>query len=330
MSFDFISQLQVASVEWSRSLTGHRTAKLWLMYMTLVSILCAFIRAGRSGNWLLYLQALQQMLPYIAAAGHHNYAKSLVLYLTQMEKLQSTHPHVYSKIVDGFFVLRRTKSYWAGIYSDVYIEQVLMKNVKAVGGLTRGRGFDQTTSLVWLLSTPPCAEVNRAMRDVTGLQNTNTSDEEVRKDRSAARMARDAKDGQTILHYFSERKPFSKDSRELRSLSSGVLADKSVDVDRAESLGRAILQSMYGQSVAEYTFRKKDQVTTLASCTYITVEGERLEIDPKHLFQSPVVAGEETVDTQILFTYELSSYPTSLFDSNLLMRLPDKASFSLD
>ena len=97
------------------------------------------------------------------------------------------------------------------------------------------------------------------MRDVTGLQDTNTSDKEVHKDRSAARMARDAKDLQTILHYFSERKPFSKDLRELRSLSSGVLADKSVDVDTAESFGQAILQSLYGKSVAEYTFRKKDQ-----------------------------------------------------------------------
>ena len=243
-----------------------------------------------------------------------------------MEKLQDTHPRVYNKFVDGFFVLRRTESYWAGIYSDLYIEQVLMRNVKAVGGLTRGRGFDQTTSLVWLLSTPACAEVNRAMRDVTGLQDTNTSDEEVHKDRSAARMARDAENVQTILHYFHERKPFSKDSKELRSLSSGVVADKSVDVDRAESLGQAILQSMYRKSVAEYTFRKKDQVTTLASSTYITVEGARLEIDPKQLFQRLVAAGKETVDTQILFTYELSSYPTSLFDSSLLMRLPDKAS----
>ena len=296
------------------------------MYMTLVSILRTFIRVGRTGNWLLYLQALQQMLPYLAAAGHHNYTKSLALYLTQMEKLQDTHPHVYSKFVDDFFVLRRTVSYWAGIYSDLYIEQVLMRNFNAVGGLTRGRGFDQTTSLVWLLSTPACAEVNRVIRDVTDLQDTNTSDEEVHKDRSAARMDRDAEDVQTILHYFSERKPFSKDSKELRSLSSGVVADKSVDADRAESLGQAILQSMYGKSVAEYTFRKKDQVTTLASSTYITVEGERLEIDPKQLFQRLVVAGKETVDTQILFTYELSSYPTSLFDSSLLMRLSDKSS----
>ena len=81
-----------------------------------------------------------------------------------------------------------------------------MRNVKAVGGLTRGRVFDQTTSLVWLFSTPACAEVNRAMRDVTGLRTPTPvmEIEEVHKDISAARMARDAKDVQTILHYFSE------------------------------------------------------------------------------------------------------------------------------
>ena len=61
---------------------------------------------------------------------------------------------------------------------------------------------------------------------------------------------------ETILHCFSERKPFSKDSRELRSLSSGVVADKHVDVDRAESLGQAMLQSMYGKSVADYKVDK--------------------------------------------------------------------------
>ena len=38
------------------------------------------------------------------------------------------------------------------------------------------------------------------------------------------------------------------------------------------------------------------------------------------------MAGTETVDTESLFTYELSAYPTALLDKSLLMRLPDKAS----
>ena len=69
-------------------------------------------------------------------------------------------------------------------------------------------------------------------------------------------MTRDAKDVQTILNYFAERKPFSRESRELHSLSSGVIADKSVNVERADSVCHAILKSMQGKSVAEHKFRK--------------------------------------------------------------------------
>lgn len=324
LSSQIITQLKAISAQWKQSLSEYRTSKLWLMYMSLVSILRTFIRAGRTGNWLLYLQALKEMLPYLAASGHYNYTKSLVLYLSKIEKLDDSHPHVYSKFIEGLFVLRRSDTYWAGIYSDLYIEQVLMRNIKAVGGLTRGRGFEQTTSLIWLMSSPACAEINRAMTEVTGLQDVKET--VVHKDRSAARMTRDAKDAQLLLNYFTDRKPFSINSNELYSLSSGVIADASVNVDTASLVGRSILESMQGKSVAEYKFRKRDQVTTLAASTYIAIEGERLQIDPKQLFQRLVVAGTGTIDPITLFSYELAAYPTALFDNSLLMRLPDKAS----
>ena len=133
------------------------------------------------------------MLPFLAATGHHNYTKSLVLHLNKMESLQDTHPDLYSKFVDGLFVLRRSENYWAGVYTDLYIERVLMKNVKAVGGLA-GRGFEQSTNLTRFLFTSACGEVNRALRDMTGLQDITEA--EVHKDRSAARMIRDVKDVQ--------------------------------------------------------------------------------------------------------------------------------------
>lgn len=200
---------------------------------------------------VLYLQAPKEMLPYL---------------VLEQDGEASGYSHVYRNFVNGLFVLRKNEDYWTGIYSDLYIEQVLMRNIKAVGGLTRGREFEQSTSLIWLMSTPACGEVNRAMGEVTGLQDIKEA--VVHKDRTAARMTRDAKDVQIILNYFSERKPFSRDSRELH-LSSGVIADKSVNVERAESVGQAILKSMQGKSVAEHTFSKKDQVTTLAASTYI-------------------------------------------------------------
>jgi hypothetical protein len=48
---------------------------------------------------------------------------------------------------------------WSGIFTDLFIEQVLMAGIKSSGGLTRGRGFDESTRLLFLLSRPICCEV---------------------------------------------------------------------------------------------------------------------------------------------------------------------------
>ena len=101
------------------------------------------------------------MLPYFAAAGHNLYTKSAYLYLQKMTELKKDHPDVYKNFMEGSFVLRRTDRYWAGLSSDLVIEQVLMRNVKTSGGLTRGRGITENQRLLWLLSKFLCHHVLR-------------------------------------------------------------------------------------------------------------------------------------------------------------------------
>ena len=57
-----------------------------------------------------------------------------------MSHLQDDHPKVYQHFQDGLHVIRRSDHYWAGLSSDLVIEQVLMRSMKTGGGLTRGRG----------------------------------------------------------------------------------------------------------------------------------------------------------------------------------------------
>ena len=52
-----------------------RTGKLWTMYMDFVLVVRLFIRAERTGIWILHVKATQLMLPFFAAAGHDNYLK---------------------------------------------------------------------------------------------------------------------------------------------------------------------------------------------------------------------------------------------------------------
>ncbi|WAR17805.1 hypothetical protein MAR_032399 [Mya arenaria] len=71
-----------------------RTAALWLQYMEMVHILQSFVKAERTGDWLLHLDTVSRMLPYFAAAGHNLYLKSAYVYLQTMQTLEKTNTDV--------------------------------------------------------------------------------------------------------------------------------------------------------------------------------------------------------------------------------------------
>ena len=298
-----------------------RTSALWVQYMDMIDILRKFIRAERTGNWELHLQALQDMLPYMAASGHNSYTKSALLYLQQMSNLKTQHPDVQQHFNKGLHVIRRSNRLWAGLSSDLIIEQVLMRSLKTSGGLTRGRGMTEHQRLLWLLSRPACAEVNQAMQELTGV-NYNTGEQN--KDMTAARQARDWKDTLTVLQYLQERNPFSSDPS-LRSIATGVHAHPTVNVDKAVAIGDMILTSMNGTTPAEYTFQKKNQAVTLGlKSSSVKIDGDRIQIDPLLLFQRLTTVMQSSDDLESAFKHELCSYPSALFDSSLLLREADK------
>ena len=152
------------------------TAKLWLEYMEMVNVMRAFIRSERTGDWSLHLRTLQDMLPYLAASGHNLYTKSLNVYLKQMIRLEDTHPDVHRQFTQGMHVVRTSDHCWAGLSSDLVIEQVLMRRLKMRWIFTRGSSVTETQRLVWCLSRPACAEVNSAMQQLQShMRKVNTT-----------------------------------------------------------------------------------------------------------------------------------------------------------
>ena len=99
---------------------GHRTAQLWLQYMDMVDILRRFVRAERTGNWHLHLRTLREMLPFLTAAGHNLYTKSIYIYLLQMQDLPFSHPEVFESFSNGHHVVRRSERYWADVTRPCY------------------------------------------------------------------------------------------------------------------------------------------------------------------------------------------------------------------
>ena len=144
-----------------------RTAMLWLQYLDMVSILQRFIKVERMANWKLHLQTVQDMLPYFAASGHSLYAKSAYVCLQIMLRLPETHAH--RKFMEGYHMVRPSDMFWAGLSTDLIIEQVLMRSIKTHGGLTRRNGMTENQRLVWVLSMPVCASINETMQKFSGV-----------------------------------------------------------------------------------------------------------------------------------------------------------------
>ncbi|CAC5362548.1 unnamed protein product [Mytilus coruscus] len=287
--------------QFRQSRSKHRTANLWFQYPP------RFYK-GRENNWHFHLESLKAMLPYFTASGHNLYVKSAWIYLNQMECLKEQNAEVAALFEGGYHVIRRTDQYWAGFSSDLAIEQALMRSIKTTGGLTRGRGMSESQRALWILSMPDCAEVNNAMMSFTG---TKFYSSDQHKEDGLSRQKRVTKDTM-IFASFLERNPMVEEEG-MRNIETGVSATSDVNADRAKDIGLSILKSMEGKCVSEFTFKRKYQAITLQD---------------KPICRFIVAADSIYEDKSEIFGYELSSQPSSMFDSSGFMRSASKSTLA--
>ena len=74
-----------------------QTATFWISFLEMVDILFAFNRSLRIGDWKMHLAATQKMLPWFFSYDRQNYSRYLTLYISDMIRLEETHPAVYKE-----------------------------------------------------------------------------------------------------------------------------------------------------------------------------------------------------------------------------------------
>ncbi len=279
---DLIKEVAEKLSKHVKTLETSQTAKLWLLYIDLVEIAQTFIKAERTGSWHLHLQCVRDMLTYVAASGHNLYCKSGRLYLQDMSNLHVTHPRTYAQFMKGLHVIRRSHKFWAGLSTDLAIEQILMRSMKCQGGLTRSRGINDHQRSIWLLSMPARASVNIAMQDLTEVAYVSS---EQHKDMFKARMKRDYDDAIKVQTYLKNRDPFSLELSTLQNISTGQIASDSVTVVNTLDIGMSILKLMDGNNAGDYVLKKKNQAVTMSKAPKVNIAGEDVQIDADLLFQ---------------------------------------------
>ena len=75
----------------------------------MIDILHSFIKAERTGNWLLHLKRCRAMLTYLAASGHNLYTKSLRPHIQDTYKLEEEHPEVFLAFKNGLHIGQRSE-----------------------------------------------------------------------------------------------------------------------------------------------------------------------------------------------------------------------------
>ena len=302
----------------------NRTARLWVQLLDYIDTILLFIKAERLGDWEMHLTATHEMLNLFASTGHFHYAKSARFYLQQMLELPKDHPEIYTSFKDhGYHAIRRSERYWAGLWSDLVIEQVMMRSVKSRGGLTRGREFNESIRHLWVHTAHYCAVIHQSMSSVTKIVCKSSEQHE---EFGKSRIYRDSTDLATIQNWFLKNNPFDECIREFKSLSTGVCDNGSVNFDDTEQIGKKIQEDLNGVCFHEVKIKRSLKVNNFESMyNSVKVDDKKvIKIKPTALFLRLIAIAQRTPSIEDYFHYELTAYPMSLFKDGL-MRKPNKA-----
>lgn len=289
------------------------TCKLWVLYFKMVDLVKDFIFAERVGHWDLHIKTIESMVPFFHVCGHFNYAKSAHIYVQQMKNLETTmDPEEYKKYVGGFWTARRTNKFFSGIFTDQTIEQTLMRLLSVDGGIFK-RGATDSVALKWIKGVIFTKDIIEGLEEFCGVKLEKNFESSQHIDASDTRITKDRSDLNKLVAVFQEQNPFP-DFEGLISLSSGMIANDTVNCFNAFEIGKKILETTYGQNMKDIKLSRKDMVVTLYSMNNkLKIGNHEVLIDPNLLFQRILILKkpDELVE---FFKYELAPYPQSLFD----------------
>ena len=75
----------------------------WLTVIELEALLLMLVRSLRESNFEMFLNALDEIAPWMFALDHTNYSRWLPIFIQDIKKLKSKHPHVYNQFQKGHF-----------------------------------------------------------------------------------------------------------------------------------------------------------------------------------------------------------------------------------
>ena len=244
-----------------------RTPTLWSLYHYMVETIKLLIRAERTADFPLHLSCItHRMLDVFAAAGHHNYAKAARLYCQMMLKYEKGSVEQRAIIASfkstGNHVVRYSSDEWSGIWTDLCIEQTLMRTSKSNGGLSERRFRNgESAHRLWVQSLSHSSLIDRLSQKVKPISKS------IHQDLGLAQRSTDEKAISLVDSWLEEMQPFDGSNAEnnLISFSTGFISKHGdgINPEDAREVGRNIQLKLDGKVPTE-TLERKMRVESLA------------------------------------------------------------------
>lgn len=199
----------------------------WMSYQDMVEILLGLIRASREGDWHLHLASIRATIRWCFAYDRLNYARYLPY--SEMSRLSTTHPDVYSEFMrGGFSVQLGPTSPFGRIPVDQTIEETINKDTQTPGG-TKGFSLKPGVVAKHYLTAEYRTEYLRNLRAMTGKDSSKLS----HPDTHGPRMKKDEREVQSLVDLLETNwiNPMSPEESDLTGISTGTVAPPNVTKD---------------------------------------------------------------------------------------------------
>ena len=107
----------------------------WSVFLQVAQIIKHVISADREGNFPLHIAAVEKSLPIFQESDAINYLRYGSFYLESMKLLKNSHPEVYKRFEDGYFVVKDRVGSFNAVSPDMKLEQSIQRASKNKGGI---------------------------------------------------------------------------------------------------------------------------------------------------------------------------------------------------
>ena len=213
-----------------------KTSKLWIDNLIKPNFLIMkYCRASHEGDNLLHISAANEMLPYMFAENHHNYARYGKYYVHSMSHLP---PEIHERFMKGEQTLHHKAGIWNGIWSDQFIESTYMRYGHGPSGII-GTTMKPETLKTWAYSMYACTTLINDLKEMD-CSTGNNMIQMTHKEEMEARIESDASDRKSIRKTLEScMNPLEPSSlpESLVNIVSGLVAPPDVNVERAVDIG---------------------------------------------------------------------------------------------